>query len=124
MIYGFENETAPLNNIELQAAAIIRDCLINFHVGAKRAVTAEQIARGMANMELFRDKNSNPYLNGARIRKIVNHLRITGACPRLIASSKGYYVSNDREEITEYIQSLYARAEAILAVAKQMQVAL
>ena len=121
MIYGFENETSPLNNIELQAASIIRDCLVSFHVGAKNAVTAEQIARGMASMELFRDKNSNPYLTGARIRKIVNHLRTTGKCPNLIATSKGYYICNDPAERREYIDGLKARAMAILNVVAAME---
>lgn len=122
MLTGFEQETAPLNAIELRAARIIAYCLITGHTGADKAVTAQHICNAMAKQSAeFRDEKGRPYLNGARIRKIVNHLRVTGACPRLIASSKGYYISNDRQEITEYIQSLYARAEAILAVAKQMQ---
>ena len=122
MINGFENETAPLNETEQTAARIISECLQLHHVGSHKAVTGQYIANSLAKFsEVFRDAKGRPYLNGARVRKIVNFIRTTGQCPRLIASSKGYYVSNDRREITEYITGLRARAQAIEAVAKAME---
>lgn len=122
MITGFELETAPLNEKEQTAARIIAECLQLHHVGSRKAVTAQHICNSLAKFsEVFRDAKGRPYLNGARVRKIVNFIRTTGQCPRLIASSKGYYVSNDRREITEYITGLRARAQAIEAVAKAME---
>jgi len=125
MIFGFENETAPLNDIEKKAAKIIAGQMVQWHTGSDKSVTAQQISNGMAQCFAdFRDGNGRPYLNGARVRKIVNYIRTSGLCPRLIASSKGYYVSNDRNELNEYITGLYARANAIKAVANAMEAGL
>lgn len=121
MIQGFEQETAPLNDIEKDAAHVIALCMMNDHQGMEKAVTAQQIAMGMAMYGArYRTDKGKPYLNGARIRKIINHIRMT-KCPNLIASSKGYYISTDKDEVLEYIVSLRARANAIQAVADRMQ---
>ena len=121
MLFGFEEQTQPLNDIELHAASAIAECLRNHHVGKERAVTGEQIGRGMARYEQYRTADDKPYLTGARVRKIINHIRFAGWCPRLIASSNGYYVSNDDEELKQYVQSLRARAKAIYAVADKLE---
>lgn len=122
MITDFEEYTAPLNDIELHAAQIIARCLNISHIGKEKAVTAQHICNSLAQYDMeFRDAKGRPYLNGARIRKIVNHLRMTGTCPTLLASSKGYYISTNREEIAGYIDGLIARASAINGVAAAMQ---
>ena len=117
MINGFEQETAPLNDIELCAAETIARSLKANHIGADKAITADYMCKAMAQFPIFRTPNGKPYLNGARIRKIVNHIRLTGMCPNLIASSKGYYVSEDKSEILEYVNGLRERANAINQVA-------
>lgn len=125
MITGFEQETAPLNEVELYAAKIIDCCLKRGHIGQEHAVTADHIGKSLAAQNMaFRDAKGRPYLTGARIRKIVNYLRTSRICPRLIASAKGYYISNNPEELTEYITSLRQRASAIQAVADAMSAAL
>ena len=122
MLFGFEQETAPLNEVENKAAQIIAYCLQRGHIGSERAVTAQHICNSLANQDaMFRTEKGSPYLNGARIRKIINFIRTNGMCPHLIASSKGYYISNNRDELSEYIQSLHARAAAISAVAMSME---
>ena len=121
MITGFEEETAPLNDIEFKAASIITYCMYKGHVGSDRAVTGQHICNALASQDaMFRNANGKPYLNGARVRKIMNYVRTSGMCPLLVASSKGYYVSKDRNEIVEYIASLRSRAQAIIAVADAM----
>lgn len=52
----------------------------------------------------------------ARLRKVVNFIRTTGILP-LIATSKGYYVSYDQDEISQQIKSMHERADAITAAA-------
>lgn len=122
MLFGFEEQTQPLNDIELNAADVIARCLHNHHVGRDKAVTGEQIGRALAGWNgKFKTANNTPYLNGARVRKIINHIRTNGWCPRLIASSKGYYVSDDNEEMKQYVQSLRARANAINAIADKLE---
>ena len=51
-----------------------------------------------------------------RLRKIVNFIRAEGILP-LIATSNGYYCSNDKEEIKNQIESLTQRADAIMSSA-------
>ena len=41
--------------------------------------------------------------------------------PLLIATSKGYYVSNDTQEVQEYITSLQERANSILFIKNCLQ---
>jgi len=118
MINKFENETAPLNKIELSAAAIIASALYKFHIGEEKAVNAQHICNSLAErFPQYRTTKQTPYLTGARIRKIINHIRINNLCPNVVASSKGYYVSNNAQELQEYVQSLRQRAAAINAVA-------
>ena len=121
MIQGFEEQTQPLNDLELHAASAIAECLRNHHVGKEKAVTGDAIGRGMAQYKQYRTEDEKPYLTGARVRKIVNYIRFAGWCPRLIANSNGYYVSNDAEELKQYVQSLRARANAINAVADKLE---
>ena len=122
MLFGFEEQTAPLNDIELNAANIIADCLSRHHVGRGNAVTGAHIGNSLAQYAVeFRDQKGRAYLTGPRIRKIINYIRSNGMCPRLIASSNGYYVSNDRDEIDAYITSLRERASAITAIANKLE---
>jgi hypothetical protein len=51
-------------------------------------------------------------LTEPRLRKIVNYIRTNSLLP-LIATSSGYYVSNDRMEIINQIESLEQRANSI-----------
>lgn len=118
IITNFDNETSPLNNLEKEAATLIAKCLISHHSGEDKAVTGEAIGKGMANSyPKFVTANGKPYLNGARIRKIVNYLRTDGGVPFIIATSKGYYVASNAQQIRDSIRSLRERAKAIQHVA-------
>lgn len=55
-----------------------------------------------------------------RLRKIVNFIRSEGILP-LIGTSKGYYVSYDREVVADQIKSLEERADSIYHSAKGMR---
>ena len=54
--------------------------------------------------------------NGARIRKVINHIRIKGLVQNLVANSKGYYIETDVQSIENYKQSLRDRIASIQAV--------
>jgi len=72
--------------------------------------------------EIVQAWNSRGYkvkLTGARLRKLVNHIRTNGMLP-LIATSQGYYVSHDKEDIENQINSLRQRAMSINACADGM----
>jgi hypothetical protein len=107
MVIGFEEETAELTDLEKKAAKLIALGL-NARIGREAAITNAQIIKAM---------NKKGYdLNSARIRKIIRYIRIEHMVRNLIATSKGYYVSKDRQEITKYRQSLRERAQAILSL--------
>jgi hypothetical protein len=52
-------------------------------------------------------------LSEPRLRKLCNYIRSYSLIP-LIATSKGYYVSYDKEEIQNQIHSLMDRGQAII----------
>ena len=107
MIEGFEKETEELNDFE-------KSLLPKFVAGLSTkkgkgaAITNKQMIAGL--------KDRGIEVGEARVRKIINHIRNTGLVEGLIATSKGYYVSNDIEEINKYIESLLGRESAIRIV--------
>ena len=59
--------------------------------------------------------------NGARIRKVVNAIRIGGYLRCLSATSDGYFVAVNREEIADCVLSLQQRAGQIWQVAEALK---
>ena len=117
MIPGFENQTAPLNDYEENTLmpVIIRG--LEKRIGKNNAITNAEMCRKLNN-HFYLTSPSYKKITGARIRKIINHIRINDAISCLVSTSKGYYVSKDRKELNTYIESLNKRATAILAVAR------
>lgn len=113
MINGFEEETADLNDEERRWLPYIVHGLSK-KVGVANAVTNKTIAAGMANTYKVK-------LGDARIRKIINHIRLYGLVECLIATSKGYYIAETDDELDNYIESLHQRADAIASVAKALR---
>lgn len=112
MLPGWENYTADLTKIELSALPqIIRG--LSARVDEKNAVTNKKIVEGM--------KTRGIVLTDARIRKIINHIRIYDLVPGLVASSKGYYVTKEIKDIDRYIESLKGRENAIRHVRESME---
>lgn len=110
MINGFEEETKPLNEEEMALVPIFVKGLSG-KVGKANAITNSEIKK---SLEAKGIKAGDP----ARIRKIINHIRIHGLVKNVIASANGYWVENDPEEIAKYKASLLQRATAILAIWK------
>ena len=107
MINGFDKETAPLNDEEKSLlAGFVRGLL--GHVGKNNAITNKEIQANYKRLEID--------VSDARVRKLINHVRTHNLVPCLVASSVGYYVSNDAVEIGKYIQSLDQRISAIQAM--------
>lgn len=108
MIKGFDNETAPLNEYEERTLLpIIANWL-------RQTNKLKPIINKKATIFL---NNKGYKINEARFRKIVNAIRMRDIVPNVVATSKGYYVSSDAEEVAAYIQSLRDRAGAINAMA-------
>ena len=108
MIEGFQKETAKLNDYERTVLLPVMVKCLERKIGKENAVTNAYMCDRM---------NESGYdIGEARVRKIINHIRINGLVPCLMASSYGYYVTNNAEELRAYIISLKGREEAIRAV--------
>ena len=109
MIEGFETITSDLTPYELQQVLpLVRAGLLTKN-GAAMAVTNKEIVAGLA-------KNCSISISEPRVRKIINYIRVKNMIPRLIATSRGYYVAESRQEVLDYIESLRSRENAIKSV--------
>lgn len=113
MIHGFENETRPLNRYEQDTLLPIIIMGLTNKIGASHAVNNSHICGSL------RSKGYD--VTEARVRKIINHIRTHGLVKCLIASGKGYYRAENRQEVLAYIESLKGRENAIRAVRTAME---
>ena len=113
MLKGFELETSPLNEYERDVLLpVMVRCLSN-KIGKGNAVTNRFMVERL--------KKSGYDINDIRIRKIISHIRTNGLVPCLIATNTGYYVSQDKVELRDYINSLKGRERAIRAVREAVE---
>lgn len=114
MITGFEEQTKPLTDQEREVflPPIIKGLRVK--VGKEKAVTNRDIVRGLK-------ANCDIKIGEARVRKMINYIRNNDIIPCLIATSKGYYIAEAKDEMLDYIDSLYGRVEAIEADALSMK---
>lgn len=108
MLNGFENITQSLTSKELETLLPGFIAGLKKRVGKNNAITSTAIIKG------FEQKGTK--INGSTVRKIINHIRTHDLLPGLIASEKGYYISNDTNEIKEYVKSLAGRENEIRRV--------
>lgn len=116
MIKGFTEQTKPLSDYELNTLVprIVRG--LTKKVGKEKAITNTEIVAIL--------KREGYSLSEARVRKIINYIRVNGIIERLIATSDGYYVANTKKEVADYIESLKGREDAIRAVRRRLEVQL
>lgn len=114
MIPGFEKETAQLTSTEKRMIPHITKYLLD-KKGEKKAITGYQIS------QYLNDSWAAEKFSGARIRKLINYIRMNNIIKCLVATSSGYYIESDPEKIQIYITSLRARANAINAVARKLE---
>ncbi len=108
MITNFENETPELNDKEL---AILPVVIHGFrHYKKDNPIKANLIVKRL-NVYLL-EHNHKIKMTDVRLRKMVNYIRSNSLLP-LIATSKGYFTSNNKKEIADQIKSLLERARSI-----------
>jgi hypothetical protein len=118
MINGFTNETKPLSEYERDTLTPIIVRGLSMKIGKERAIKNSEIC---AKMRMAGYKIDN-----ARLRKVINHIRVNALLPGVIATSEGYYIATTKEEMADYIASLESRESAIheVSVALRKQMAL
>jgi len=107
MIQGFSEQTEPLTPYEQEILVPVLCRGLQSKVGKERAVTNKHIVACL---------KGKYQIGEARVRKIINHIRINGLVPCLMATSGGYYVATEEAELKEYEDSLLGREQAIRAV--------
>lgn len=105
MITGFEKFTNELTVEEIKIAEIVANGL-NKKVGKYRGVTNAQICKGLLNKKGIK-------ISEVRIRKIIHELRAKHKVKCLVATSNGYYICYDINELRKYVNSLQQRINSI-----------
>lgn len=113
MIEGFEDQTKPLTDTEIALVTPFVNGLKG-HIGKENAITNRDMIKGIWD-------TYNIHITGARVRKLINHIRILGLVKRLVASSSGYYIEPNDGEFKNYIYSLEQRSASIQAVADALK---
>jgi carbamoylphosphate synthase small subunit len=116
MITNFEEVTVDLNDKEMEFLPLF---IQGFSKHDKsNPIKSDDIVK---SLNLFLIKNNIKYnVTGVKVRKFSNYIRSKGLIP-LIATSEGYYVSNDKDEIEKQIKSLTERANSILKTAQGLR---
>lgn len=112
MIEGFEKYTIELNDDELKIVHIMVDRFTH-KPGIKNIVTNPQIVDGLKSIGI---ETTEP-----RIRKIIQYIRTNALIPGLIATSKGYYSTNDIEHLEQWIVTMKQRENAIRESRKSIE---
>ena len=99
MIQGFSEQTKPLTDYEDKVILPLIVQGLHGKVGKYKACK----------------------IDSPRIRKIINHIRLSGMVIGLIATSEGYYIAETRKELEDYLRSLEGREGAIHAVRKSLE---
>ena len=111
MITNFEEFTYKITEHEKKCAKVIENFLRKNPLFYK--------SQDLISLVYWSDANGiHPKLNGARIRAIINYLRRTTA-PNIIATSKGYKLTDSIEELHIYHDSLEERIDSIKVISEQ-----
>lgn len=113
MIRFFEQQTAPLTEYEKDVLLPLMVKGLSHKVGKDNAVTNDVIC------EKLTDKGYQ--IGPARVRKLINYIRLNSLINCLMATSYGYYITKEEKEMKEYIKSLEGRIAAIQAVKDIME---
>lgn len=112
MITNFEEYTEELTDEEKNNIVPLLVRGLQTKIGKDNAITSTDMITAM--------KKYNHKIGGAKLRKLIQYIRMTGLVERLVATSKGYYICNREDEMNAYIESLLQRSAQINMIAKQM----
>ena len=113
MITTFATQTKPLTEYEKDTLLPIMVKCLSKHIGKDKVITNAEMC---AKMAIYGYK-----IGETRVRKIINHIRNNGLVECLIATGKGYYVTESIQEMETYIESVKNREDAIRAMRLSME---
>lgn len=107
MITNFERETHDLSQEEM-------DLVPGFINGLKTKIGKSNAISNKSIRNAYQERGIK--ISDARVRKIINFIRIKGLVKMLCASSSGYYVAANDKEFKEYATGLEERINSQTAV--------
>lgn len=111
-IENFEAETHELTDYELNTLLpLVKSGLLK-RTGEENSVTSTHIVN-----ELVKKGYS---INGPRLRKIINYIRVNNIIYNLIATNNGYFIASSESECRSFIRSLDQRINSIITMRDAM----
>lgn len=108
MINGFEKETHDLSQYEISVLVPQVVEILKNKIGKQNSITNDKIREIINQHKVI--------LTNSRLRQIIHYIRIKGLVKCLLATNKGYYISNDVEEFMSYMDSLAQRENSIRSI--------
>lgn len=104
MLKNFEHDTCPLNDYEKNKLlpAVVR--VLERCKGRERAITNKKM------IHLYLDDYA---VDPVRLRKVLHYIRTKHLIEGLMATGRGYYIAQRREELDNYLKSLEGRMNAL-----------
>jgi hypothetical protein len=107
MLKGFEEQTHELTDYELNNIVPVLVEGLNKRVGKDRAITNPLMCKHLMGYYKM-NKITEP-----RVRKCIHFIRQRNLVPRLIATSKGYWVATSLQELLDWQTTLKGRINAM-----------
>lgn len=124
MITGFEDLTYELTDIEKE---IIYPKFVETWSKKPydKLITMRSMMEGMqvwiSKAQIKTKKNKEYKLTGPRMRKIIHEARVKGDLKDVVANSRGYFRTTDKEKILLFIKSCKQKANSFTEVAYAME---
>jgi hypothetical protein len=116
MITGFEKLTEELSPDERKLVPLLVSGMEKYT--KQNPIKEPAIIKSLnEKIEIFGLKKK---VTGVRLRKLVSFIRRKGIAP-IMANSKGYFISWDKQDILDQVNSLDQRAEGILAASNGLK---
>lgn len=117
MITGFEEKTQELTEDEMK---LVKPLISGFRLRDKNSpIHGKDVVKGVN--DYCQKNNISIKMTEVRLRKIVNYIRSKSLLP-VMATSKGYYCAQTKEEVLEQIRSLNERANSIMSCVKGLTI--
>ena len=112
MISNFERDTVRLSGYEKNELMPVVIEKLKTCVGKRKVIT---------NKKLIRQHLGYYVVDPARLRKVINYIRVNGIIPCVASSNKGFFVASNEIEISECISTLEALADSIQEVIEALR---
>jgi len=104
---GFEDQTHDLNDYELNTIIPILINGFKKRIGKNNSITNPEICK------ILSERYGIKKIQEPRIRKCIHYIRQKNCVPKLIATSKGYWIATNKQELLDWKGTLEGRIRAM-----------